>query len=66
MSLFLVVTTIAAIVGVCHYLARVRPVIRAGERSLQQQRELEAWWLLESSEIVVAASDEDPDVDAVA
>ena len=66
MSLFLVVTTIAVIVGVCHYITRVRPVIRTGGRSLQQQAELEAWWALESSDIVVAAGDAESDVDAVA
>jgi hypothetical protein len=65
-SLVLVVSTIAVIVGVCHYLSRVRPVIRTGERSLQQQRELEAWWALGSSEIVVAAGEDESDVDAVA
>ena len=66
MSIFLVVTALAAILGVCHYLSRVRPVIEGGVRSLQEQRQLETWWALESSEVVVAASDEGSDVDAVA
>jgi hypothetical protein len=65
-STFISVVALAVIVGVCHYLSRVRPVFKAAQRSLQELRELEAWWALESSEVVLAASDEDSDVDTVA
>ena len=64
MSTFISAVALAVIVGVCHYLSRVRPVFKTAQRSLQELRELEAWWALESSE--VAGSEEDSDVDTVA
>jgi hypothetical protein len=57
-TLFLICSSLAVLLGVCCYLSLVRPSVRSHTESLDEIRLLETWWHLDASDVTAAGDTE--------